>query len=305
MPCAAKQRSGTRTAVLSCAGVPSVTRVFTGVGVGAGAGGDGTGAGGIGAGVGGDASTSARTVAASSAPPGSGWSPVTRAVAVSAPGWPAVSPICTVTAAPGPTVPTAQVAVLPSGDRLQLGEEPAAANAVPPGSGATSRAELTRTAFYRHFEDRQLLLLALLEDVGVRLEDVPAGWRRGAEDPAAELRRAFDVLASTYARHGRLLAAIAEAAAQDAEVRAVYHGLADRLIAAAAERIAAEVTAGRSRVADPGEVARALIWMNEAYLQEQFGRAPLGDAERAAAALAEIWLATIYGAGPPDPDPSP
>ena len=157
------------------------------------------------------------------------------------------------------------------------------------------RAELTRTAFYRHFGDRQLLLLALLEDVGVRLEDVPATWVRGAEDPAAELREAFDALTETYARHGRLLGAISEAAAHDAEVRAVYHGLADRLVAATAERIAAEVAAGRSQVADPDEVARALIWMNEAYLQEQFGRAPLGDPQRAAATLAEIWLATIYG----------
>lgn len=158
-----------------------------------------------------------------------------------------------------------------------------------------SRAELTRTAFYRHFEDRQLLLLALLEDVGVRFEDVPAAWERGAGDPIVELRRAVAELTGMYARHGRLLGAIAEAAAEDPDVRAVYVGLADRLIEAAAERIAADVAAGRSRVADPPAVAAALIWMNEAYLQSQFGRAPLGDPERVAAALAEVWVATIYG----------
>jgi AcrR family transcriptional regulator len=157
------------------------------------------------------------------------------------------------------------------------------------------RAELTRTAFYRHFEDRQLLLLALLEDVGVHLGDIPADWERGVDDPAAELRRALGELTTVYARHGRLLAAIAGAATQDPDVRSVYLGLADRLIDAAAARIAAEVAAGRSRVSDPPEVARALIWMNEAYLQGQFGRPPLGDPERAAAALAEVWLATIYG----------
>jgi AcrR family transcriptional regulator len=158
-------------------------------------------------------------------------------------------------------------------------------------------AELSRTAFYRHFDDRQLLLLALMEDVGMRLEDLPIAWGNAEEDPIGGLRRALGELTAIYARHGRLLGAIAEAAGEDAEVRAVYLGLADRLVAIAAERIAADVAAGRSRVADPQEVARVLIWANEAYLQDQFGRAPLGDPQRAAAALAEVWIPTVYGGG--------
>jgi hypothetical protein len=118
---------------------------------------------------------------------------------------------------------------------------------------------------------------------------------QGAEDPVQELREALRNLVATYVRHGRLLGAIADAAPQDPEVRAVYHGLAERFAAAASAGIAAEVAAGRSSVADPEEVARVLIWMNEGYLQSQFGRAPLGDPQRAAAALAEVWVAAVYG----------
>jgi AcrR family transcriptional regulator len=156
-----------------------------------------------------------------------------------------------------------------------------------------ARADLSRTAFYRHFDDRQLLLLALLEDVGVRLEDVPARWQDGVGDPETELRAALLELATVYMRHGRLLAAIADVSADDADVRAVYRGLVERLSAAVARRLASDP---RRPVEDPEEVAYALIWMNEAYLKSRFGRTPLGDPQRAAAALAEVWIATTRGA---------
>jgi TetR/AcrR family transcriptional regulator, ethionamide resistance regulator len=159
-------------------------------------------------------------------------------------------------------------------------------------------ADLTRTAFYRHFPSREALLVALLEDVGVRLEDVPSAWERGEGEPVAELRRAVERLVALYARVGRLLGAVAETAAQDDDARAVYRGLADRLVEAAAARIAADVAEGRSEVEDPVEVARALIWMNEAYLQDRFGRETLGDPERATAALADVWVAAVYGRRP-------
>jgi TetR/AcrR family transcriptional regulator, ethionamide resistance regulator len=159
-------------------------------------------------------------------------------------------------------------------------------------------AGLTRTAFYRHFRSREALLMALLEDVGIHLEELPVAWWRGTGEPVDELRRAVAALTALYARVGRLLGAVAEAAAQDEEVRSLYRGLADRLVASVAERIAADVAAGRSEVEDPLEVARALVWMNEGYLQDRFGREPSGDPERATAALADVWVAAVYGRRP-------
>ena len=159
----------------------------------------------------------------------------------------------------------------------------------------THRAELTRTAFYRHFDDRQALLLALIDDVGVGLGLVADPWQRGEGDPITALRAALRELAGVYHQHGRLLCAIADAATQDPEVAALYADLGARLSAAAAQRIEIEVAEGRSAVADPQEVGAALVWMNERYLLDRFGQVPLGDPDRAADALAEVWLRAVYG----------
>ena len=157
-----------------------------------------------------------------------------------------------------------------------------------------TRAELTRTALYRHFADRRALLLAVLDDVGLRLDLVADPWERGEGDPVEQLKAALRELAAVFAEHGRLLQAIADESTQDREVAAAYGALGERLSRSAAGRIAQEVAAGRSRVEDPEEVAAALVWMNERYLLERFGRAPLGDPARAAAALAEVWLRAVY-----------
>jgi TetR/AcrR family transcriptional regulator, ethionamide resistance regulator len=157
------------------------------------------------------------------------------------------------------------------------------------------RADLTRTAFYRHFGDRQLLLLALIDDVGLTLDTVADPWEQGEGDPVAEVEPAIGRLTDVFVRHGRLLRAIADAATQDPDIDAFYTELGRRLSESAAARIAADVEAGRSHVTDPEEVAAALVWMNERYLLVRFGQAPLGDRDRAAAALTEIWRRTVYG----------
>jgi AcrR family transcriptional regulator len=161
------------------------------------------------------------------------------------------------------------------------------------------RAGLSRTVFYRHFDDRQRLLLALLDEIGEDLAATGLAWKEGSGDRVDEAVRGLRELTATYVDHGRLLQALADAAGQDAEVRAVYEQLADRLVDVVEQRLAGEVAAGRSAVRDPREVARALVWMNERYLLASFGRPPLADPEPVAAALAEVWLATVYGAAPP------
>ena len=159
----------------------------------------------------------------------------------------------------------------------------------------TRDAGLTRTAFYRHFADRRALLLALLDDVGLELGGVADPWEETDGDPREPLRDAVRGLVDVFREHGRLLQAITDAAAQDEELAALYADLGRRLSGSVAERIARDVAAGRSTVADPEETGAALVWMNERYLLSRFGRPPLGDPERAAAALADVWLRTVYG----------
>lgn len=159
----------------------------------------------------------------------------------------------------------------------------------------TRRAGLTRTAFYKHFPDRRALLMALFEDLSDQLAGSADIWQDGEEDePAALLGEAVAQLVGLYHAHGRLLGAIADEAAQDRELADLYARFGKRLAAGVASRIERDVAAGRSTVEDPAEVATALIWMNERYLRERFGRRPLADPDRCAAALTEVWVRTVY-----------
>jgi hypothetical protein len=72
-----------------------------------------------------------------------------------------------------------------------------------------------------------------------------------------------------------------------------------QFIAVTAERIRAEVAAGRSPVRDPDDIAAALVRMSQAHLLAAFGHRPLADAARPTDTLTEIWSATIYGRRPP------
>jgi AcrR family transcriptional regulator len=63
----------------------------------------------------------------------------------------------------------------------------------------------SRTAFYRHFTDRQDLLVHLIGDLNEELWEMSAGWLRGSGDPLAEGRESLERLADVYAAHGPLL----------------------------------------------------------------------------------------------------
>jgi len=164
----------------------------------------------------------------------------------------------------------------------------------------TSAADVARTAFYRHFDDRQNLLMAMLADVGLELDHVADNWLAESDDPVAELRRSLAALTALWVDHGRLIEAISDTARHDPEIGALYRDLADRLAERTARRIESDVAAGRSRITEPEEVARALTWMNERYLIAAFGRRPITEPATAATALTTVWINTLYGPHPTD-----
>jgi AcrR family transcriptional regulator len=159
----------------------------------------------------------------------------------------------------------------------------------------------SRTAFYRHFNGRQDLLIRLLSDLNQELWEVSEGWFQGSgEDPLAEAREALERLASVYQAHGPVLLAMAEAAHHDDEVERVYGALVQGFADGVVARLERDAAAGRASVANPAEVAVALVWMTERQLAVTFGRRDTGPSERAAVveALYTIWTRTLYGADP-------
>jgi AcrR family transcriptional regulator len=186
--------------------------------------------------------------------------------------------------------------ILEAAERL-LRERPFRELTVDDLMAATSQ---SRTAFYRHFTDRQDLLVRLLRDLNEELWEMSAGWLRGSGDPMVEGRQALERLADVYAAHGPLLLAIAEAASHDADVERVYRRMVQGFVDATAARVRRDAAAGRTSLAHPDHVAAALVWMTERHLAATFGRVGATAADRSAAleTLFTIWMRTLYGSDP-------
>ena len=186
--------------------------------------------------------------------------------------------------------------ILEAAGRL-LSERPFRELTVDDLMAATSQ---SRTAFYRHFTDRQDLLVRLLRDLNEELWEMSAGWLRGSGDPLVEGRQALERLADVYAAHGPLLRAIAEAASHDADVERFYRRMVLGFVDATAARVRRDAAAGRTSLAHPEHVAAALVWMTERHLAATFGRVGATAADRSAAleTLFTIWMRTLYGSDP-------
>jgi TetR/AcrR family transcriptional regulator, ethionamide resistance regulator len=150
---------------------------------------------------------------------------------------------------------------------------------------------LTRTAFYRHFDDTTDLVLRLFQEIGQELLAVAQRWgdSAGAGYPAPA-QAGLSGTVDFFVKHGPLVRAIVDAAGTDAQIEAAYRASLDAFAALAARTLGRLVTDGQLQLSDPDAVARALTLMNAAYLIEEFGREPFGDREVALSTLETIWL---------------
>ena len=160
---------------------------------------------------------------------------------------------------------------------------------------------LTRTAFYRHFDDTTDLVLRLLEQLVGRLYPVAERWRASiGESYPAPAREGLAAVVDFFMAEGPLIRAIADAAVADDRIETAYRGIRETFISFTAQSLDGLVAAGRLEAVDSTALARALSLMNEAYLLDEFGREPLGDREVVLATLERVWLGA---AGPLAPHP--
>ncbi|HEY2159965.1 MAG TPA: TetR/AcrR family transcriptional regulator [Solirubrobacteraceae bacterium] len=150
---------------------------------------------------------------------------------------------------------------------------------------------LTRTAFYRHFDDVTDLVLRLFADVGGELYDIAERWSKSAGiGYPAPGREGLAGMVDFYVRHGPLMRAIAEAAASDEQIELAYRASVEAFIELTAVALERMVREGKLKVPDARALARAMTLMNQAYLLEEFGREPQGDPEVALVTLGTVWL---------------
>ena len=142
---------------------------------------------------------------------------------------------------------------------------------------------LSRTLFYRHFDD----LVALVVDIASPAFDQLFGeetiLQASARTLDEALRHAFEVIVDVFVHHGPIIRAAVDAA--------TFSDVAERAVRSYFEQgfaFAARVL-GDLGVPDPQETGRALVHMDVAYLIDTFGGEPRVPAEVAVATLAGIW----------------
>ena len=153
---------------------------------------------------------------------------------------------------------------------------------------------LTRTAFYRHFDDVPDLVLRVLQDVGAELLQIAQRWVQGAtEDFPGAARTGLAGIVDFFGRHGPLVAAVAEAAVTDERIEAGYAGIIDMFTQLTTQGLDAMVARGQLAALDTAALSRALNLMNERFLLDQLGREPRGDPATVLATLETIWLRAV------------
>jgi AcrR family transcriptional regulator len=150
------------------------------------------------------------------------------------------------------------------------------------------RAGLTRTVFYRHFDDLGSVVLALLDDL--RDAVMPAldpAWAPEGTDP---LRATLGAGVQAYVDHGPLLAALDDAARGDPRLAAAGAAFFGAFVAETARwlRLCEDLPP-----VDVDELARALTLMNTGYLQQVLGRERLVEPAAALDTLHGVWARVL------------
>jgi TetR/AcrR family transcriptional regulator, ethionamide resistance regulator len=158
------------------------------------------------------------------------------------------------------------------------------------------RTELSRPSFYVYFRDRHHLVLRIVERLTAESSAMADIWfQADGASGAATIREATRGVVEVFARHGAVLQALADAAADDPEVERAYSGALNFFIERITEHIEREIAAGTMLPCDARETARALAIMNNRYMTAVLGRDKLVDPETVVTTICTIWVRTLYG----------
>jgi AcrR family transcriptional regulator len=160
-----------------------------------------------------------------------------------------------------------------------------------------ARTGMTRSSFYHYFRSLDEVAIALMRRVQGEMMEAAEPWLQASSegDPALAAERGIRATAEIFARHGLVLAAIHEASFHyEAVQRAWRDGVLGDWIRAVAAQLRVQRERGLTRVADPEEIARALLLMNTAVFVERLGKRRADPPAAVAETLAEIWIGALY-----------
>ena len=158
-----------------------------------------------------------------------------------------------------------------------------------------STTSISRSAFYRYFDDVHGLMGALLSRLESEILAGVSPWLSEEGDPVALLYESLEAEVHICYRHGPFLKAISDAAGTSAELEDEWNCFLDRFDDAVSERVAVDQELGLIEVFDPRLVAMALNRVNASLYIRTFGQRPRGQAEPVLDAIARVWISTLYG----------
>ena len=158
-----------------------------------------------------------------------------------------------------------------------------------------STTSISRSAFYRYFDDVHGLMGALLSRLESEILAGVSPWLSNEGDPVALLYESLEAEVRICYLHGPFLKAISDAAGTSAALENEWNWFLDRFDDAVSERVAADQELGLIAVFDPRLVATALNRVNASLYIRTFGQRPRGQAEPVLDAIARVWISTLYG----------
>lgn len=160
-------------------------------------------------------------------------------------------------------------------------------------------AGVSRTAFYRHFSDLYEVMALVLQQVGAEILEQSGAWLNDPNSIGSPDVVYPNLLhyAEAYAPHGRLLAALSDAAAADPRVRLLWRdGVVQAYMDATTAAIERDQAVGAIRAdLDARAASYALTMMGERASYDLLGRHPRGEPADYARMLAPVWIGTLFG----------
>ncbi|MEJ2299415.1 MAG: TetR/AcrR family transcriptional regulator [Woeseiaceae bacterium] len=154
---------------------------------------------------------------------------------------------------------------------------------------------ISRSAFYRYFDDIHELMQALLTRLESEILEGASPWLSENGDPVALLYESLAAEVRICYRHGPFIKAISDAAGTNAQLEDEWNWFLDRFDDAVSERSVADQELGLIEAFDPRPVATALNRVDAAMYVRAFGHRPRSRPEPIQEAITRVWVSTLYG----------
>ena len=155
--------------------------------------------------------------------------------------------------------------------------------------------DISRPAFYQYFSDIHDLMKTLLDMLARDIFAAVEPWLEGVGDPVELLDEMLSGLIRVCYQQGPFLQAVSDAATTDKRFDKDWADFLGAFDDAASARIEADQEQGLIPGFPARPVAVALNRLDAYTIIEAFGQRPRSQPEPVRAALARIWISTLYG----------